>query len=174
MPHSVIDRKTAPASNVLDFTSIDFSPYRFCIMFLNGLTVDTDDCDIVLRVRQSGTLLNGASDYSFSHSSYTSGNVAAAETDAANDSIVLNDLAANFGVGNFAGENFCARIEIFNMGGGKRPGFGFYFSHDLPSNNLTQGSGAGQVLNTNACNGIQIAASGGLLTAGKATLIGFF
>lgn len=173
MPHSVIERKTAPTSNVFNFTSIDFSLYRFCLLFLNSLVVDTDGTDILLRVRQSGSLLNGASDYAFAQSCLTSGGSSEAEVDSANDSIILNDLAAGFGVGNAAGESFCARIEMLNLNGGKRPSFQFYSAYDLPSGNFCQGSGTGQVLNTTACDGLNISASGGLITSGIATLVGF-
>jgi hypothetical protein len=173
MPHTVIARQTAPSSNVFNFASIDFSPYKFCILLLNSLVVDTDNTDICLRVRQATALLNGASDYGFALSSSTSTANTETEVDSANDSVVLNDLTAAFGVGNAAGENYCARVEMMNMNGGKRPSFTYYFAHDLPSNNFIQGSGVGQVLNTTACDGIQIAGNAGLILSGRATLVGF-
>lgn len=169
----IIEHKSAPTSNVFDFASIDFSPYKFCILELQGLVFDTDAVNATLQVRQSGSVLSAANSYAFYMYGLRSNSTVflTERSAAAAAAIAISEPAT--AIGNDSGETYSARIEIFNMAAGLKTGLLINAQYVNSAGNIFSAQGSAHVTNTTAIDGLYVAGVGGLITSGLATLIGY-
>jgi hypothetical protein len=172
MASVVISRLTAPTSDMLSFTGLTLTGYRLVTLHVWGLTVGTDDASVWFRVSQSGSFLSGASDYSYVHTSRSTGSGNESEASNAAAQIALTDDTANWSVGNAAGEAFTTRIELVNRETSEPRYFTFNGAHTGPTGNSVMTNGEGVVNNSTAIDGLRILLSTGTMPTGKAVLIG--
>jgi len=160
------------ASSVdINSTYITGTYARYLITY--RFTVSTDDTEILIRTSSdNGTTVDaGASDYSYA------GSGAGTSTgllfqDAANDSIVMNDVAAGFGVGNASTEQCVGMIWLLYKGNGTLFPTIYYESTWLdPSTRTSFATGIGHRRGGNAINFIRLLPGAGTFS-GAARLYG--
>lgn len=108
-----IDRQTASGAATVDFTTMHDSRFSAIRYRLIGVTPQTDDTELYMRVSVSGTFQAGASDYYWSFRAQNQAG-AADSGDAADSEIEMITAAATGGLGNASTESLSGVIELTN------------------------------------------------------------
>ena len=168
MASVIISTITSPTSNALTFSGLSLSGYRIITLRVDGLTVGTDDAEVLLQVSQSGSWLTGASDYAYVMVVRSTGGSTEDQSSTAASSIRLTDPTANWSVGNAAGEVFSARIELVNRESGMPRQFTSTGAHVGPTGNCVLANGVGHINNSTELDGFRIVLDAGTMPTGRA------
>jgi hypothetical protein len=152
----------APVSNTFDITGLDLSGIQRVILFLDGITVDTANTDVIVQFYIAGALVTTG--YRYTTANNTS---AVGENDVSSGSaahVLVTDVAATG-----ANISLCSRLEI-NVGGKYK-----LATSDTArmgsSGGLARVRGGGLLENNGSLTGMKISGSGGLITGGQALLL---
>jgi hypothetical protein len=171
MGWTVIEHKSAPASDMFDFTSLSLGSYQRVVLVLDDLTLGTDGAFVRLQLSTATTLRTSGYRHRCSSrsSSGSDDNTASASTSSV---LLIGGATSSWGIGNAAGETGGGRCEISGVGSGNYKLMLFDGAAVVPSGSLVRYVGAGLLEQTGVIDGVRIIVSTGTLTAGKATLYG--
>lgn len=151
----------APASNVFDATGLSLGAYQRIILFLDGITVDTADTDVILQYYISGVLQTAS--YRYGTTYITSGGSTSSETSSSAAHILLNglvDTGSNIGLS--------AQVEIdtrlYKRATSRLTRMG-------DTGDMATSQTAGLLENSGTMTGLKVSGSGGLITGGQAQIL---
>lgn len=108
----LIDRLSAPAGGVLQFSGLDFSDYSMIEFVLAGITVDTDGVSLQVQFETGGAFLTTS--YRYNSQVYSDNGTAAATTSAQSATSIALTLGSstNEKIGSAAGEGAAGRLSM--------------------------------------------------------------
>lgn len=167
LPDDVLAYEGAPTSNVFDMTGLSFTGYQRAILYLDEITVDTANTLIILQFYISGSGLITSSTYDWSFSFEASGSTPAPGSIAGTSSIRLASYAdSGSNISWNAAVHICSPATSVNK----------LVHHDgafmQSDGTVVETTGSGGLANTGAIDGIKISGSSGLITGGRAMLVG--
>ncbi len=159
---TLIDSLAAPSSGVFDFPSLTLTGYKAIEIDIAGVTVTTDDTEVMLQFYVGGVLITTG--YRFSTLLLGSGAAAAGDGATSGSGIKLQSNDANLGVGNDTGERFNSSIQVDEPLNTTRHKRALYESLiTLPSGVRHSVQGQGIMENTGAVSGLKISGDSDLL-----------
>lgn len=171
MGWQIIEHKSAPASDMFDFTGLDLTGYQRVVLLLDGLVVGTDGAFVLLQLSTASTLRT--SGYRYVTREYSSGGTSDSTSSSSASSIRLHGgSTSNWGVGNAAGESFSGKCEISNAKVALYKHVQADGAAVGPTGALVRSVVAGLLEQTGDIDGIRALLSTGTLSSGKATLYG--
>lgn len=171
MAWTVIEHKSAPASDMFDFTSLDLSAYTKVKLEVAGLDVGTDGAFVNLQLSTASTLRT--SGYRHGGTSYSSSG--ASDNHASQSASAVAIIAggtSSWGIGNAAGEVGAFRAEISNLSNSLYKLVVADSACIGPSGAAVRRVSGGVLEQTGTVDGIRVLMSTGTLGAGTATLYG--
>lgn len=166
LPDDVIAYQASPSSNIFDFQGISFSGYQRAILYLDEITVDTANTQIILQFYIAGSLITSNSyNWLFSFAQSATGATAGEVAGASN--IRLTTWADT---GSNLTWNGVVHICAPEVGVNKLAHFGGAFVMDNGS--VAETTGVGSLANTGSITGLKVSGSGGLITGGRAMILG--
>lgn len=174
MAWTIIEHKSAPASNQFDFSSLTLSGYQRLCLMLDGLVVGTDNAYIQMRLKISGSEISTG--YRWTNQKFSSsGSTPANEASQTGTFIpLMYGTSASYGIGNAAGKSGSGIIYIGNPTNASS----LYklvqidCAHQVSSSSFIRTVGGAALENSGTMDGLRVYPSTGTLTAGKATLYG--
>lgn len=172
MGYQLIEHKSAPASNMFDFTGLSLGGFQAVELRLSGLVVGTDGAFVLLRLSTGGTLRS--SGYRWRQYNISTGGGSDNDNSASDTSIqLMGSTDGNYGVGNASPESGSMDIRIANVDATALYKHVIYNGVAIgPTGSGLRYSGGGVLEFTGNVDGVRILVSTGTLTAGKATLYG--
>jgi hypothetical protein len=166
-PWGEVARQETIASGKLTISGLDLSGIQVVRLFINGVTVTTDDSQVLLRFLVAGSEVSTG--YQWGHV-ITAGTATASSSDS---SIHLTTNTATEGVGNASTEGFGAVVTIYNPGSTSLFKRANYKSTWVQPAGTLQGTtaGGGSLDNTGALTGFALLGSSNL-TGGTMIVLG--
>jgi len=169
-PWGEITRQETIVSGALTITGLNLVECVAVRLIISGVTVTTDDSQVLLRFYINGSEVSGASDYQWGMRQM--GGTSTTIHDAADSEIHLTAETATMGVGNAASESFHSTVTVTNPAGTthKKAHIKSVWI-DAPGNYRSATYAGGQLNNAGAITGFKVFGSSDL-TAGSIVLLG--
>jgi hypothetical protein len=168
-PWGEVARQETLSGGALTITGLDLSGIE-CVQFhLNGLTVTTDDSQVLFRYIIGGVEISTGYFWSVKRLATGLDGVSGTGSDT---SIHLTSAVATNGVGNAATEGFDAVVTVFQPAGSLHKRCHFHAAWSMPDGTLMTGAyGGGQLNDSGAITGVKVFGSSDL-TGGTVIALG--
>lgn len=169
-PWGEVGRVTSLSSGALVLSGLDLSGLLVVRLFINGVTVTTDDTFVKLRFYVAGSEVS-SSTYQRTDRRVMNG-VDQVGGSSGDDSMALSSVGTANGVGNASTEAFHSVVTIYDVASTSLYKKCFWRSaYSVPSGDLMTTYGAGALLNTGALTGFKVFGTSNL-TAGSIIALG--
>ena len=169
MGYQIISQITSPTSDAIEFSGLSLSGYDDVQVRVEGITVGTDNVNLVAQFAIGGVLITSA--YLYATYVLNEAGTGTTNSSASAASMLLNRTTTN-AIGNATGESFAGTYALGNPNEALHKYLRGHATYTCDAGTLRHVRSMGVLKNTGTLDGIKFFLSSGTMPTGKATIFG--